>query len=103
MPASTGDEIADKTLDEYEMKLQEAAARALLGDLTKKQLETELFSIAMKYLTILYTLGGGNVASPRGKKWLTKTEKIHKRSAKKMTADVFSGRYSVSGEDAELD
>ena len=100
MQALTGNEIADKTLNEYDEKLQEACARALLGDLTKSQLQVELFTIAMRYLTILYTLGGGNVSSPRGKRWLAKTGKIHKRSSKKMAADVFSGRYSVGDKDA---
>lgn len=100
MPASTGNEIADKTLDEYETKQLEACARALLGNITKAQLEAELYANAIKYLTILYTLGGGNVASPRGKKWLAKTDKIHKRSAKRLAADVFSGQYSETGENA---
>lgn len=98
MATSTGNELADKTLDEYEQKLQEACARALLGNLTRSQLESELYDTAVKYLTILYTLGGGNVDSPRGKKWLKRTQKIHKRSAKKLAADVFSGRYSEAGE-----
>ena len=91
----TGNELADKMLDEYELAIQTAVARALDGQLTKRELQQSLYQTALKYLGLLYTLGGGNLTSAKGKKWLVNEQKIHKRSANKLAADVFSGRYKV--------
>lgn len=92
----TGNELADKTLDEYELAMQTAVARALDGQLTKRELSQLLYQTAMRHLGLLYTIGGGNLNSAKGKKWLANEDKIHRRSAQKLAADVFNGRYQVT-------
>lgn len=91
----TGNEIADKMLDEYELAIQTAVARAMDGQLTKRELQQALYQTAMKYIGMLYTIGGGNLTNAKGKKWLANEQKIHKRSSQKLAGDVFSGRYVV--------
>jgi hypothetical protein len=89
----TGNKLADKTLEDYELALQTACANAIVGNLTKGQLRQSLEQISGRYLSMLYTIGGGNLSNARGKKWLEKEQKIHKRSAAKLANDVFNGRY----------
>ena len=95
MATRTGNELADKTLDEYELAMQTVLAQALDGQLTKRELSQALYQTAVKYLSLLYTIGGGNLNSAKGKKWLANEQKIHKRSATKLASDVFNGRYQV--------
>ena len=91
----TGNELADKMLDQYDAELQTAVARALDGQITKRQLQQTLYQTAIKYVGMLYTLGGGNLTSAKGKKFMSKQQKIHKRSSNKLAADVFNSRYQV--------
>ena len=96
MPESrTGNELADKTIEAYELALQTAVARALDGQLTKRQLADELYQTAVKYMSLLYVMGGGNLDSKLGKLLIANQKRIHKRSANKLAADVFSGRYNA--------
>lgn len=96
MAQRTGNELADKTLDEYELAIQTAVAQALDGQLTKRELSQALYQTSMRYIGLLYTIGGGNLTNAKGKKWLANEDKIHRRSAQKLAADVFSGRYQVT-------
>jgi hypothetical protein len=98
METRTGNELADRTLDEYETAVLLLCARALDGQITRRELEQGLYQTAVKYLGLLYTIGGGNLTSDKGRKWLDNEQKIHKRSAKKLAADVFNGRYNAQSD-----
>lgn len=91
----TGNETADRLIAEYEQALQIACARALDGQITRRQLQDALYQISLRYLTMLYTLGGGDTQSATGKQWLRRQDTIHKRSSRKLASDVFNGRYLV--------
>lgn len=99
MPESrTGNELADKTIEEYETALQTAVARALDGQLTRIQLQQQLYQTAVKYMSLLYVMGGGDLESKSGKALMTQQRKIHRRSANKLASDVFSGRYNAKSD-----
>lgn len=89
----TGNEAADKIVADYEQALQIACARALDGQITQRQLQESLYLLSIRYLTMLYVLGGGSLQNANGQRWLRQQETIHKRSARKLASDVFNGHY----------
>ena len=92
----TDNPAANQILDEYNEALQLTVARAIDGQITKRQLETALISLAKKYLGMVYTIGGGNLTSKNGIAWQKNEDKIHKRSARKLANDIFSGKYNAT-------
>lgn len=96
MAIETGDPRVDEQLRIYEQAIQNACAKALAGDITRRELEAELISLSTDNTLTMFLLGGGSLATKEARDWLDKQNIIHINSARKLAKDVFNGRYSMS-------
>lgn len=90
----TGNPAADALVAAYLLALQAVVVRAIQEEITRRELERTLFQLAMRYLPPLYVLGGGDLQSAEGQRWLAEQERVHRVSARRFAADVMAGKYT---------
>ena len=95
MPSRTGNEEADKKLQEYETAVLNLCAEAMAGRVKRGAFQKEFIRIANYYTRILFMLGGADMESKEANAELDRLLKQNEKSAKKMTADIFKGKFNA--------
>ena len=95
MPSRTGNEEADKKLEEYNIALQELAALAMSGKVNRGDFVREAIRISDHYTNMLFMLGGADMNNKDALLALDKLLEQNRRSSRKLAADIFSGKYNV--------
>lgn len=91
----------DPRLRQYHGRLRELTTASLLGQMARRQFQSQLTRTANNSLLQTFVLAGGDAAMQPVRRRLATEAQIHTRAARRLTNDIYNGRYSAIEENGE--
>ena len=85
----------DELTATHEEQLLGIIALAQLGELNKRDFTNTLFDTQMTAIKAAFSLGGGDVDSDTGRKYIEEQESIHRKAARGFWEAIKRGDFAV--------
>ena len=85
----------DELTKAHKEKLLGIIALAQFGEINKREFVKQLFDTQMTAIKAAFSLGGGDVDSDMGRKYIESQEKIHRKAARGIWKTIKRGDFAI--------